>query len=262
MEIESQFRMAIRDALNLQSRKPFFWGGLKGYHQLEAISQGLHELPDAQPFFQRLIRQVDRAVDKNRSLANELEIAHSWLLRLATCLRYPPSSHDSTRISSEQVEHDVQDLLRQLAVEAGGKVVPMALYSGLQYRWQLFGRDLLHCYDIPGLPQDNLHLESLFGRLRRRQRRISGRKSTKELRDFGQCQVLFMAASQEQLLDCIQLVPQSDYLEHRKRLAQAEKPRQFLQRLHRDPTKTMRSLVQRYSTRLAELTAPSALHTD
>jgi hypothetical protein len=38
-EIENQFRMAIRDAVNRTTRKPFYWGGLKGYRQLESIAQ-------------------------------------------------------------------------------------------------------------------------------------------------------------------------------------------------------------------------------
>ncbi len=46
-------------------------------------------------------------------------------------------------------------------------------------------------------------MESLFERLRRRQRRISGRKSTRELRDFGQAQVLFQAESEATLLEQI-----------------------------------------------------------
>ena len=39
IKIEAQVRTAIRDAVNRKSRKPFYWGGLKGYEQLEAIAQ-------------------------------------------------------------------------------------------------------------------------------------------------------------------------------------------------------------------------------
>jgi hypothetical protein len=42
MKMETQLRMAIRDAVNRASRKPFYWGGLVGYRQLEAIAQALH----------------------------------------------------------------------------------------------------------------------------------------------------------------------------------------------------------------------------
>jgi hypothetical protein len=42
--IEAQVQAAIRDALNRKSRKPFYWGGLKGYEQLEAIAKALGEV--------------------------------------------------------------------------------------------------------------------------------------------------------------------------------------------------------------------------
>ena len=220
-------------------------------------------------YFQRLRRQVDRTLENNRPLASELQKAHTWLRRIAACLRYPPSSYPADNRTSGQVAREMQDLLRQLAADARGQVVPMALYSGLQYRWNFVGYDLLHCYDIPGLPPDNLQMESLFGRLRRHQRRISGRKSTKALRNFGQCQILFSAESQAQLLQQLCRVPLSDYQRSRKRLAQAESRRQFLHRLHRNPVKTMAHLADRYLRCQNDLvcdrnSAPerSALHTD
>ena len=220
-------------------------------------------------YFQRLRRQVDRTLENNRPLASELQKAHTWLRRIAACLRYPPSSYPADNRTSGQVAREMQDLLRQLAADARGQVVPMALYSGLQYRWNFVGYDLLHCYDIPGLPPDNLQMESLFGRLRRHQRRISGRKSTKALRNFGQCQILFSAESQAQLLQQLRRVPLSDYQRSRKRLAQAESRRQFLHRLHRNPVKTMAHLADRYLRCQNDLvcdrnSAPerSTLHTD
>ena len=49
MTIEAQIRVAIRDAVNRKSRKPFYWGGLKGYAQLEAIAQALEDVPSDEP---------------------------------------------------------------------------------------------------------------------------------------------------------------------------------------------------------------------
>jgi len=37
MQVEAQMRMAIRDAINRDSRKPFYWGGLKDYQQLRQV---------------------------------------------------------------------------------------------------------------------------------------------------------------------------------------------------------------------------------
>lgn len=253
MEIKEQFRLAIRDAVNRASRKPFYWGGLKGYRQLESIAQALHTLPLAgNTFFSRLIRQVDRVLEHNRRLAEAIDKGYTWFLRIAACLRYPPSSYvEEPTPPRQQVQKEMEDLLQKLKNEAQGQTVLSALYSGLRKRWDLFGDDLLYCFNIPGLPQDNLKVESLFERLRCHQRRISGRKSTQPLRDFGRYQILFCAESEEQLLEQLRRVPVEDYQVHRKLQAQAEAPRIFLARLHRDPAKTAQNLAKKYTALLS-----------
>ena len=45
-QIETQIRQAIRDAVHRNSRKPFYWGGLAGYQQLEAIAEALHGITE------------------------------------------------------------------------------------------------------------------------------------------------------------------------------------------------------------------------
>jgi hypothetical protein len=248
LEIEGQFRLAIRDAVNRTTRKPFYWGGRKGYHQLENIAHALHTLPVTEnAFFSRLIRQVDRTLENNRQLAETMDQTYTWFLRIAACLRYPPRAHVDMPIpTSSQVQQEMETLLHNFNAEAQGQVIPLALYSGLRKRWDLFGNDLLHCFDIPGLPHDNLQVESLFGRLRGHQRRISRRKSTQPLRDFGHSQILFLAESENQLLEQLQSVPVEEYQKQRKLQTLAEAPRQFLARLHRDPAKTMQNLAEKY----------------
>jgi hypothetical protein len=39
--LEKELRRGIRDAVTRSSRKPFRWGGLTGYEQLEALAQEL-----------------------------------------------------------------------------------------------------------------------------------------------------------------------------------------------------------------------------
>ena len=260
VEIEDQFRMAIRDAVNRANRKPFYWGGLKGYRQLESIAQALHTMPvDENAFFSRLTRQVDRTLENNRQLAETIDKTYTWFLRIAACLRYPPRLYvEAPAPTRQQVKQEMEELLQSLVIDVRGLAVPLSLYSGLRKRWDLFGNDLLHCFDIPGLPQDNLKVESLFGRLRCHQRRISGRKSTQPLRDFGHFQIRFFAESEEQLLEQLRLVPVDDYQEQRKQQAQAEAPRQFLARLHRDPGKVMQQLAAKYAAHQANHTKPPA----
>jgi len=264
----------LAELINHNSRKPFYWGGLAGYHQLQAIAQALDQvtLPgQGSAYLRRLTQPVERVLEKNRILANELQEAHQWLERIARCLRYPPSSFSEgksgkisqvaevVKVSSFQVAKEMEVLLQEFHPDAWRQPAQTRLLDALQKRWRSYGQELLFCYDIPGLPPDNLQIESLFGRLRRNQRRISGRKSTRELRDFGQAQVLFAAESEALLLQQIQGVPLGDYQAERVRLAQAEEPRQFFHRLHHDPQKTMQTLIEQHSTRCNELRLDQSL---
>jgi hypothetical protein len=262
MEIEAQVRVAIRDILSRKSRKPFYWGGLKGYEQLDAIAKALGEIACDEPetdYLRRLKRRVDWVVETYRVNVEDLREAHTWLLRITNCLRYPPSDSapEPTR-TSEQVKREMEELRQSFQPDLKRRPAQAALYGAWHRTWENYGPDLLHCYDIPGLPPDNLMLESLFGRLRRHQRRVSGRKSTRELRHFGQYQVLFPAESEEELLEHIRQVSLEEYRENRRRLEEAEAPRRLLYRLHRDPLGTMRGLVKQHTARRVALASTAA----
>lgn len=264
-QIETQIRQAIRDAVNRNSRKPFYWGGLAGYQQLEAIAAALQPSTGQSGesgYMLRLIQQLHWALQKNRRQAQDLQEAHTWLRWIAEVLHYPPgdqqksgnmglcpSSEKTIPLSSIQVAQNMERLLQRFHPDAGIQPVQAKLAVALRKRWKLYCQELLHCYDIPGLPPDNLQMEALFGRLRRHQRRISGRKSTRELRNFGQAQVLFRAESELDLLKQIQHVPLADYQAQQRQLMEAEAPCQFFHRLHQDPSKTMLRLVNQYQAR-------------
>ena len=228
-----------------------------GYQQLESIQQALSTLPeslDESGYFQRLQLQVKRTLENNRHEAQNLAKAHQWLRQIAACLHYPPDNHpDVPSLSSTQIAKNMETLIQSLHPNPKTQRPQSLLLSALRKRWRLHQQELLPCYDIPGLPQDNLQMESLFERLRRRQRRISGRKSTRELRDFGQAQVLFQAENEAALLEQIRQVPLEEYRVWRTRLRQSEQPRQFIQRLHHDPLATMNRLVNQYISRCATL---------
>ena len=279
-----QIRQAIRDAVNRNSRKPFYWGGLDGYQQLEAIAQALGQVADADKeshYLRQFLRRVDNVLARNRTLAEDLLAARQWLRKIASCLRYPPkpckredrsaSPEPETDLNSQGVAREVEDLIGQFNPTGKHQRAQISLYNALKKRWRLYAQELLFCYDIPGLPQDNLQMEALFGRLRRHQRRISGRKSTRELRDFGQAQVLFVAESELDLLRQIQQVPWAAYRQYRQLLAEAEAPRQFFRRLHRDPLRTAQTLISQHTARyqilaqnkaLADQLVPNCLHTN
>jgi len=251
---------------------------------LEAIAQALYQVTGADKeshYLRQLLERVDRVLAKNRTLAEDLLAAHQWLRQIADCLHYPPkpskaqdrsASHELEKhLSSQMVAGEMEALIRQFRPTGRCQPAQISLDNALQKRWGLYAEELLFCYDIPGLPQDNLQLETLFGRLRRHQRRISGRKSTCELRDFGQAQVLFMAENETDLLRQIQRVPWATYRQYRQRLAEAEAPRQFFRRLHHDALGTAQTLVSQHTARrnalaqnklLAVQSAQNGLHTN
>jgi len=239
-------RIAIRDALYRTSRKPFQWGGLQGYQQLQFISEHLQALCTADPgnaYWRQLSHQVERTVEKNRVVATHLAEAHQWLLRIAACLRYPPSDEAYQAVSGQQVAQEMEQLLQEFQPDPKRQRPQRTLRSRLQYLWRSYGEQLLPCYDIPGLPPDNLQLEAFFGRLRRHQRRISGCKTTRELNRLGQYQALFTAESEAELLEHLRQVPYKTYLDQRQKVHQAEVHQRYLHSLHQDPSDTLKKLV-------------------
>jgi len=217
---------------------------------LEAIRQALLPLPglDCSGFFQRVLFQLNRTLKNNRQLASNLEEAHQGLLEIADCLNYPPDSpaHRTLRFTREQVAANLDQWIASHHPNPVTQHPQNLLCTALRKRWKFCREGLLPCYEIPGLPQDNLQLESLFENLRRRQRRISGRKSTRELTDFAQAQVLFQATSEASLLEQIRQVPLREYYVWCARISQAERPRQFIQALHHDPSITMNGRVAQF----------------
>jgi hypothetical protein len=251
--------MAIRDAVNRSTRKPFAWGGLAGYQQLETIDQALSQLTRMDPrsaYLKQLSKQVKRTLEKNRSLAQNVKEAHHWLRQIAACLRYPARSYPDEPINSQQVTRDMQNLLARFNPAPKSQRPQCAIKNQFERTWNLYGPDLLHTYDIPGVPPDNMQIESLFGRLRRHQRRVSGHKTTRPLREFGQYQVLFSADSQADLLHHLRTVPIDDYRKHRQQLESAERTRRFMHSIHRDAEGTLQRLVNLYADLSASGTHP------
>ena len=116
MALEAQVRVAIRDAVNRESRKPFHWGGLAGYDQLGHIAEALNDVPIEEvgtAYLGQLAKWVNRLVDRYRVNAQDLREAHTWLRRIAKCLRYPPSSYLESHTSSEQVKQEMEALMAE-----------------------------------------------------------------------------------------------------------------------------------------------------
>jgi hypothetical protein len=255
--IEQSVRLALRDCVNRTSRKPFAWGGLAGYDQLYAIAQALDRLPSdtETSYLRQLLPQVDRALAVNQRLADDVRAAHQWLRRIADCLHYPTEEAQAPAftVSSHDVRQAMNTLLAQFRPDPKQMPAQAALECAWHRLWKAWSSDLLACYDVPGLPADNLQLEAFFNRLRQHERRISGRASTRPLGSLGAYQVLFIAESEHELLSHIRQVPLQDYQAHRQHLAQRESLRQQRYRLHHDPAKAIQSLLDQHTARRAAI---------
>jgi len=267
-------RAAVRDALHRSTRKPLQWGGLAGYRQLVTLEEVLRQVPPGShtAALRQLATRVTHTVQSCRSAAEDVATAHSWLRRIATTLGYGTAVTAAATAqpplparSSDQVRAEMEELLAAFPARARYPRAQGVFLSAWRRLWRTWGPELLHCYDLPALPPDNLRLEGLFGSLRRRQRRISGVASTRPLRDLGEFQVLFAAVNEGELLEQLRTVPEAQYRAHRCRLAAGEAARQQRWRLHRDPAGTVAALLQRHAARREALAAtvppPTPAHT-
>jgi len=267
--LETQIRQAIRDALTRPSRKPLQWGGLAGYQQLVAVQAVLADVHQAAEtgYLRLLAARVQRVIDAHQERAADLARTHEWLHRIAACLAppaAPPGAPQPAARRSGQVRAAMEGLLAEFGVAPAWQPAQAALERSWRRLWRTWGPQLLYCYDVAGLPADNMQLEGVFGQLRRAQRRISGCKSTAPLRELGQCQILLRAGSQEELLEQLQSVDVATYREQRRRLVAGEAGRQQLRRLHHDPCRTIQELVDRHTARREALTTavPAPGNTD
>jgi hypothetical protein len=263
------YRRAIRDALSRPSRKPFQCGGLQGYDQLLGISQYLsqrrmHNGPD--PYLDQVPDEVQRALCATASQAEGVRQARTFLMQVEHYLAglpcpslEPDAQETGLSISdSKTVQRELEKMISDLVQQPN--LYPLT--RRLIRKWRSMSKtwlpDILHCYDVPGLPRSNLDLESAFGTLRRDQRRISGRKETTPLRVFGPGAISLLALDEEEVLPLLQSVPADEYWSQRRLQEEREEPRRWLTRLHRDPAQALAQVdAQFYMVANAQATALS-----
>lgn len=263
-ELELQFRKAFQDALHRPSRKPLTFGGLAGYEQLQSLVCALQfQLPrNGSSYLHTLLQRGQQALAETAELAADVRQARDHLRQIAHLLavpveteavnpqtghpQAPPVEGQASR--GEQVKRQLKAELDTFDQQPHLGPVTRAFLGATRRLLSKWEADLFHCYDIPGLPPNNMDLEAMYNRLRRDQRRISGRKSTAELRRTAHCQVQLRAPTFTALWEQLRSVPLSAYHAARQRLDAAEERQRWRYRLHRWPTKTATAMVTEYLT--------------
>lgn len=244
------YRRAIRDALHRSSRKPFQFGGLRGYDQLVAIEQHLqqqHLRSGPDPYLLLLHDRVQRAVTMAAAQAEQVRQMHTFLTQVEHYLAEVPRPNVGTDKGETVVpapgSQAVQKKLEKMVSDLAQKSKTSRLAWQMTRKWRYLSKawlpDILHCYDIPGLPRSNLDLESTFGTLRRGQRRTSGRKETALVRIFGPGEIVLLSLEDKDILPLLQSVPADVYWAQRRRQEEREEPRRWLRRLHRNPLRAL-----------------------
>jgi len=271
--------------LSHSNRKPFQCGGLKAYEQLIAVEAHLHTRQQqlgTDPYLAKLHRRVKVAVQSSSELAGSVRQAHTCLRQLEHYLaqvtlptlpsssakaqgqnslpesNVEPQNQEDRTLASLREElpipspsQTVQSMLKQM-IDQWQKSAPLnSTLEKVCRKWHsMAGKWLpaiLHCYDIPGLPRNNLQLEACFGQLRQNQRRVSGRKETTPLRRLAPGQLLCQTLDDEELLSYLKSVPTDDYWRERRKQEVLEEPQRWLWRLHRHPLKALTQIETQFS---------------
>ena len=250
------YRLSIRDALNRSSRKPFQCGGLRGYDQLLAIKQHLQQRlrggPD--PYLLLLHDQVQHAVTVTATQAEQVRQMHTFLTQVEHYLAEAPRPSVGTdpcqtalpAPGSQTVQQELEKMFSDLAQQSKTSRLAWQMTRKGQSMSKTWLPDILHCYDIPGLPRSNLDLESAFGSLRRGQRRTSGRKETTLVRIFAPGEIVLLSLEDKDILPLLQSVPAGVYWSQRRRQEEREEPRRWLRRLHHDPVRALTQVDQQF----------------
>ncbi len=239
------YRRAIQDTRHQGSRKPFLCGGLRGYQQLEAITNHLTKRQAEQgldPYLTKLHQQVQHTVQQVRPLAQDVSQTKDWLIKIERLLADPPAPSEADRPASVIQAKRVNKLLKKCGKQSHAGPTLLAFQHRCQQTHQRWQAHLYHYCDLEGLPRSNLGVEALFGAGRRQQRRVSGQTDTSPLAVTGQGYLRATSADQGVLLELFQQVPVWIYRLALQCVEAIEASVRWPRQLHRNTPKALQKL--------------------
>ncbi len=162
----------------------------------------------------RLRTLIQRAQDRCRPRAAELQRAHAWLLDIARRLEPEEASGGAEPPTGAQIRQRVEAALDEMATRLAAGDLPEWLRPPLEHVITVLrrlGQGLYHCYDVPGLPRTDNDLEQFYRRVKSLERRITGHKRSDtfvvRLGGFAVYAVAASAESERSLLPGLAAVP-------------------------------------------------------
>jgi hypothetical protein len=191
-----------------------------------------------------------------------LRQGQQWMIDIAHILNAPLPELDtpkpSTRLNQGmRVQRQLNRYLSRLKKQRGLSATLIKFRQHLIEITARWGDDLFVCYDIAGVPPTNNALESRFGRLRRDQRRISGRQfNTATLLDEGPYLIWECGDSEAQVLARLRRVAsnRTDYQRRYKKLCVEQERRRLIYRLQHHQSQVFRELEAQWTAILSRKT--------
>lgn len=185
-----------------------------------------------------------------------------WMIDIAHILDAPLPELDipktSTRLNQGmRVQRQLNRYLSRLKKQRGLSEILIKFRQQLIDITARWGDDLFVCYDIAGVPPTNNALESRFGRLRRDQRRISGRQfNTAALLDEGPYLIWECGDSEARVLARLRRVAsnRTDYQRRYKKLCVEQERRRLVYRLQHHQSQVFRELEAQWAAILSRKT--------
>lgn len=197
-----------------------------------------------------LLRLIQPVLNKFRQPMAMVRLGLDWLIRIERILEVSLPQLDAAGRpplpgKSAKVQRKLQRYLTRLQRQRGLSEQLVAFRQHLIDIVARWGDDLFRCYDIVGLPPTNNALESRFGRLRRDQRRITGRQhNTAVLLDEGPYLVWECGETEAQVLTRLRRVAadRADYKQRHQKLRQEQAKRRLIYRMQHQQPRVFREL--------------------
>jgi hypothetical protein len=200
---------------------------------------------------------VGRAVARCGPRARELRRVHRTLLALARVLEPDDAARAGLGLpprSGATVRAQVALILGHLRIRCLAGAIPAWLRPGVEHLVAVLrrlGPGLYHCYDVPGLPRTDNTMEQFYRRVKREQRRITGRRRADAfVARIGGFAVYAAAASaipEAALLRRLAAVPAADWQQERITLRANQDRQAKLRRFRLDPTAYLADLEARWA---------------
>jgi hypothetical protein len=218
-EVITQLVRHTRYLLTLKGRPPFRLAGIETYERLQNVARCSLDLL-AQRYAPRLAplsQGLQAAWSPLAAISQELQQGAAWLRDIASILE-PAVTHP---LSAAHVAGQLRGYLD--TVRRWPKVPPTFYAFGrhLATVSRSYGRGLLHCDDVPGLPRTNNEIDSHFRDPSRRLLRTTGPKgrTQRTLQRQGAGELLPRPPTEAQVLEAVCQTSLEELAQARQRFA-------------------------------------------